>query len=402
MSHRAKHFGAVLLLAVCGSKVFAATETHWVGTWACAPTAQAKSDTTNYGNTTIRDIVHVSLGGKSARLKISNQLGTAPLLIGATHLAISAREGKEVSGTDHRVTFGGLESFIIPAGAMAISDPVDLAVPALSDLAVSIYVPQQTLPLLTEHALGSSWTYHAEGNQSAALEMPKAMRTRSWMLLTGIDVNAPAVSSTVVALGDSITDGAHSTPNENLRWPDILSSRLHAAMQTASVGVVNEGISGNRILHDVAGTNALARLDRDVFSQSGAKYLVVLESINDIRYATHPRTPEDVVTAEQLIWAMQQIVVRGHAHGLKIYGATLTPYGGSRDADPVGEQMRVTINNWIRTSGIFDAVIDFDKATRDPIHPDAFRESYDSGDHLHPSDAGYKAMADSIDLALFH
>jgi len=394
---------AVLLL-VCGlaqGEKKTSAPGKWVGTWACAPIAQAKSDKTAYANTTVRDVVHVSLGGEAVRFRISNLYGSTSLVVGPVHAALSAGGGKIAVGSDHAVMFGGTETVTVPPGASVWSDAVMMPVAALSDVVVSAYLPEQTLPVMTEHTLGSSATYHAEGNQTSAVEMPKATKTESWMLLTGVDVLAPESAAAVVTLGDSITDGAHSTPDKNARWPDVLAERLHKNAATANVGVLNVGISGNRILHDHAATGALARFDHDVLAQSGVKYLVVLESINDIHYATMPRTPEDVVTAEQLIWGLQQIVLRAHAHGIKVYGATLTPFGGSRAENAAGEVMRSKINAWIRTSGVFDAVIDFDSVVRDPAHMEQFWPANDSGDHLHPGDAGYKAMGEAVDLKLF-
>ena len=387
---------ATLVVASAGAQ-----NPHWVGTWACAPLKQPASDKTPRANTTVRDVVHLSLGGQRIRLRLSNTFGTTPLTVGSTHVAMSAGDGKTLAGTDHAVTFGGLETVTIPPGAVAVSDPMAMPLKALSDLAVSAFMPEQTLPLLTYHAQGSSWTYHGAGNQAAAVQMDKASRENSWMLLTGVEVDAAPGASAVVTIGDSITDGAHSTPNKNTRWPDVLAARLQGNPATAGVGVMNAGISGNRVLHDQAGTGALARLDRDVLAQVGVKYVIVLESINDIRYATNPRTPEDVVTAQQLIWGLGQIALRAHERGLKVFGATLTPFTGSRNATPEGEAMRQEINQWIRTGGAFDAVLDFDLATRDPAHPEMFWPANDSGDHLHPGDTGYKKMGDSIDLKLF-
>ena len=391
-------------LMVCGlaqGEKKAATAAKWVGTWACAPIAEAKSDKTAYANTTVRDVVHVSLGGETARFRISNLYGATSLVVGPVRAGLNAGGGKIVAGSDHAVMFGGAETVTVPPGASVWSDAVAMSVAPLSDVVVSAYLPDQTMPVMTEHTLGSSSTYHADGNQVAAVEMAKATKSTSWMLLTGVDVLASENAAAVVTLGDSITDGAHSTVDRNVRWPDVLAERLHKNAGTANVGVLNVGISGNRILHDHAATGALARFDHDVLGQTGVKYLVVLESINDIHYATMPRTPEDVVTAEQLIWGLQQIITRAHAHGIKVYGATLTPFGGSRAANAAGEVMRMKINQWIRTSGAFDAVIDFEQATRDPAHMDQFWSSNDSGDHLHPGDVGYKAMADAVDLKLF-
>lgn len=391
-----------LMLAMGAGAEAPVAQAKWVGTWACAPIENAKSDKTNYANSTIRDVVHLSVGGPRVRLKVSNTFGLTALTVGETHAALSAGDGKTVAGSDHAVLFGGQASVVVPAGAVAVSDPVAMPVGALSDLVVSFYLPEGAVPVMTYHALGSSTTWHAAGNHAGEAELPGATKAASWMLLTGVDVEDGAANAwAVVTLGDSITDGAHSTVDGNRRWPDMLAARLQGKASTAGIGVLNEGVSGGRILHDHAGINALARLDRDVLAQSGVRYLVVLESINDIRYATNPRNADDVVTAGQLIWGLGQIVQRAHARGIKVYGATLTPAGGSRGYKPESEAMRAQINAWIRTSGSFDAVLDFDKAVRDPGHPEGMWPANDSGDHLHPNDAGYKAMAESIDLKLF-
>jgi lysophospholipase L1-like esterase len=394
------HRRLVLLLVVAAalSPAHAAETTHWVGSWACAPVRQAKSDKTSYQDVTIRNIVHVSLGGSSIRIKISNEFGASSLNVDDVHLALGGSDGKTDAQTDHKVTFGGQSSVAIPAGALAVSDPVAMSLPALSDLAVSLHLPKQTLPVLTYHPLASSSNYIADADQTAAAEMQHATQLKSWFLLTGIDVSAPQGASAMVTLGDSITDGAHSTANRNQRWTDVLATRLHANKATAQIGILNEGISGNRLLHNAAGTSALERLDRDVLAQSGAKYLVILEGINDIRYATHPRGPDDAASVQQLTWALEQIAIRAHARGLNVYCGTLTPFGNSANFSQEGEAMRLAINAWIRSSNAFDGVIDFDRATQDPAHPAVFALSMDSGDHLHPGDAGYKAMADSINL----
>ena len=212
---------------------------------------------------------------------------------------------------------------------------------------------------------------------------------------------ADGKAASIVAFGDSITDGALSTRDANARWPDDLARRLQANKKTANLGILNQGIGGNRILHDVTGPNALARFDRDVLAQAGVKYLIILESINDIGHAQDPVKPYDVVTAEDLIVGLRQLATRAHTHGIKVYGATLTPYVGAKYASPAGEAMRQAVNKWIRTTNQLDGFIDFDKATQDPPTPTVFSPAADSGDHLHPADAGYKIMADSIDLSLF-
>jgi len=234
---------------------------------------------------------------------------------------------------------------------------------------------------------------------SATLTSPQ--KIYSWDFLKGVDVKADAASAAIVAFGDSITDGAHSTRDANARWPDVLAKRLAADKRTAKLGVLNEGIGGNRVLHDNTGPSALARLDRDVLSQDGVKYLILMEAINDIGHAADPVKPYDVVSADDLIAGYVQIVERAHAHGIKVIGATLTPYVGAKYQSPAGEVMRTTLNEWIRTSKLLDGVVDFDKATRDTANPGVFAATADSGDHLHPGDAGYKAMGESVDLKLF-
>ncbi len=232
--------------------------------------------------------------------------------------------------------------------------------------------------------------------------MNGAATLESWYFLDGVDVPAVDGARAVVTLGDSITDGAHSTRNANLRWPDVLAARLKQEHGLEQVAVLNEGIGGNRVLNDGYGPSALARLDRDVLAQDGIRYVIVLESINDIGRYARAQGPEDDVTATQLEAGLKQIADTAHEHGIKAYGATLTPYGGAGYFSDKGEQVRETVNDWIRTSATFDGVIDFDRITRDPANPTRFNTEYDSGDHLHPSDAGYKAMGAGIDLKLFH
>jgi lysophospholipase L1-like esterase len=401
-------FGSVFAHAAA-PKHAGSQQTTWTGSWAASPMAMPApkaavnpADTTDTSGATYRNIVHLSLGGSSLRLRISNEFGNMSLTLGGVHVALSAGKGGAIQPTtDHAVTFGGSETVMIPAGAMIVSDPIAMPVDAFADLTVSLFVPSQPGAALTYHALGDSTNYIAEGNATSAATLDNAKKVTSWYLLKGVDVTTTADASAVITLGDSITDGAHATLDANARWPNVLATRLHANPATANVAVLDEGISGNRLLHDVAGPSALARLDRDVLAQSGVKYVIVLLGINDIGHTAHSRGPDDLVTAGQLTWALQQIAIRAHAHGLKVYAATLTPYGGAGYQDANGLILREAENNFIRTSGVFDGVIDFDKVTRDPAHPDAFLPAYDSGDHLHPGDAGYKAMGDSIDLKLF-
>jgi lysophospholipase L1-like esterase len=334
-------------------------------------------------------------------VRFTNEFGTDPLTIDDAHVALSAGGNAIQADSDRKLTFGGAASIRIAPGAAVYSDPVSLAVPALADLAISFYVPNQVMRSETYHALALQTNYVAAGDVAGAATLSDAATMSSWYFVSGVDVPAASDARAIVTFGDSITDGARSTPDTNRRWPNVLAERLQKTPGFAHVSVLDEGISGNRVLNEGAGPSALSRLDRDVLAQNGVRYLIILESINDIGHAIKPSAPEDPVTAEQLEFALRQMAEAAHVHGIKVIGATLTPYVGAGYATDKGEQMRVVVNNWIRTSGVFDAVIDFDKITGDPQNPNRFNPAYDSGDHLHPGDAGYKAMGDAIDLKLF-
>ena len=385
----------------------------WTGSWAAAPMAMMTAitptqptpqpsllDTT--GGKTFRNIVHLSLGGSQLRLRISNEFGSEPLTIGAVRVAKSASVDAIQPGSSRGVTFGGMESVTVPAGAQVVSDAVELPVTAFDNLAVSIYVPEQGQVAITYHGSASSTNFIGAGDTVDAEKLDGARRATSWFLLKGVDVDAGPSAGAVVAFGDSITDGAHSTLDANHRWPDELALRMQAIPTTAKLGVLDLGIGGNRILNDRTGQSALGRLDRDVLAQSNVKYVIVLLGINDIGHTHNAQTPADKVTAGQIIWGLGQIAVRAHSRGLKVYAATLTPYVGAKYQDDDGQAMHEAVNAALRAgkSG-FDGVIDFDQVTHDPAHPDVFLPAYDSGDHLHPGDAGYKAMGDAIDLKLF-
>jgi lysophospholipase L1-like esterase len=272
---------------------------------------------------------------------------------------------------------------------------------ALTNLAVSIFIPAQYIQHATIHALANQTNYVVRGNSTVLLHLDSPEEIYSWPFLKGVEVESGPKAGAVVALGDSITDGAHSKRDANVRWPDVLAKRLDKNRKTPRLSVLNEGISGNRILHDRAGQNALARLDRDVLSQSHVMYLIILEGINDIQRTTAPESANDPVTVAQLIQAYTQIIERAHTHGIKVIGATLTPYRGARYDSPAGEEMVRAVNHWIRTSGNFDAVIDFDRVLQDPANPAAMAVKAGSDDHLHPGDSGYQLMGNSIDLHLF-
>jgi lysophospholipase L1-like esterase len=416
---------ACMLLGHASLAQNAFAQEHWVASWAAspqaraggpprapqppgpgaapvAPAAPAPAQASSFNNQTVRMIVHTSVGGSRARVELSNAYGTAALMIGAAHVALHAGKGATVAGSDHALTFGGKASISIPPGALAVSDPVSMLVPKLGDLAVSVFFPSDTGPY-TMHSTGLHTTYIVPGNlTSQATLAADATTTRSWYFLSSVDVTAPADAGLIVAFGDSITDGATSTVDADRSWPSMLSQRLLANPATANLAIVNQGISGNRVLREGSATNALARFDRDVLSQTGVKWVMLMEGINDIGNGVGPRgTPETAITADDLIQGMKQLVDRAHMRGIKVAGCTLTPFGGAAYYSDKGEEIRTAYNQWIRTGGAFDAVVDFDKATQDPANPKQIRSDYNIMDHLHPNDAGYKAMADAVDLTIF-
>ena len=378
---------------------------HWVGSWATSPVV-AKNASGHFGaegtdGTTMREIVHLSVGGPAVRVIFTNEFGAEPLTIGSARVAVRASGSDVVAEGSLALTFGGRPSVVIPPGALMISDAAALKVAPLSDLAVSFFLPDQPVTQLTLHGFANQTNYYVGGNVVDAASLTSPLTNRSWDFLKGVDVKGDGAS--IVLFGDSITDGALSTRDMNTRWPDVLAKRLQADPRTVSLGVLNEGIGGNRVLHDVTGPSALARLDRDVIAQTGVKYLVIMEAINDIGHAADPDPAKryDIITAEDLIAGYSQLARRAHTHGIKVIGATLTPYVGAKYQSDAGEAMRQAVNAWIRTTPEFDGVIDFDKVTVDPAHPGVFLPAYDSGDHLHPKDAGYQAMGAAVDLNLF-
>ena len=379
-----------------------APASNWVGTWAASPVGSEVNDgQPGPANMTYRNIVHISLGGSAVRVQLTNEFGTKPLEVGAAHVAISAGGGTIQTNTDHALTFNGRPTVEIPAGAFVLSDPVTMTAAPLSDLAVSVYLPEQRINNTTCHTFGDSTNYVLKGDATAAATANDSSPIYAWCFVKGIDVQTDGKAAAIVTFGDSITDGAQSTRDANQRWPDVLAARLQADKKTAGISVLNQGIGGNRVLHDGYGPSALARFDRDVIAQSGVKYLIILEGINDIGRLKDPREPGDKITADDLIFGLSQLVTRAHQHGIKVFGATLTPYLPAGYSSPQGEEVRQAYNRWIRTSGVFDGVIDFDKITQDPAHPEQYLPEFDSGDHLHPKDAGYKAMGDAINLSLF-
>ena len=391
----------LVVLCLCVSA--AAQQPTWTGSWAAAPMPAPATLAIAPEGTTFRDIVHLSLGGKAIRLRISNEGSPTQLKLSDVHAALSTGPGSSstLPATDHAVTFSGATSVTIPAGTYAVSDPVALPVGPFADLAVSIFVPAQSGITLTVHQLASSTNFSAPGDLSSSPALEGATKLTSWPFLKAVEVDAGPNAAAVVVLGASISDGYHSTPDKNLRWPNDLAVRLAANPATRNLAVLNEGISGNRVLHDGTGPSAVARLDRDVLAQPGARYLIVSLGTNDIGRTFFPLAPNETATAEQIEWGYSQIAQRAHARGFKVIGTTLGPFAGANYFSPAGETMRRAVNHFALTSGTFDAVIDFDKATRDPAQPDRLLPAFDSGDHLHPNDAGYKAMADAIDLKFF-
>jgi lysophospholipase L1-like esterase len=392
---------AVLALpAVAGSE-----DEHWVGTWSTAlhQPSPGPPGLTNPGftNQTLRQIVRASVGGDRVRIRLST-FGAGVVVIGAAHVAIRAEGAAIVPESDRPLTFGGQASITIPAGAVVISDPVALQVPASGDLAVSIYVPGSTGPA-TWHFVALQTSYVSpNGDFTGSVAMPVASTTQAWFWLAGVEVATSGQTGGIVTLGDSVSDGTRSTPDTNNRWPDHLARRLLSQPGNHKMGVLNQSITGNRLLHDGIASNALARFDRDVLAQSGVSHVMVLLGNNDI-WVGELLFPAEAVTADQIIQGHRQLIQRARAQGLRIYGCTLTPLQGfvPEFVLPVIEAKRQAVNAWIRTSGEYDAVIDFDEVTRDPALPARLLPIYDSGDHLHPNDAGYEAMGNAIDLKLF-
>jgi lysophospholipase L1-like esterase len=374
---------------------------HWVGTWAAAP-APAEG-VVGFTSHTLRMNPRVSIGGENLRVRISNAFGTRPLVIGRAHLALRDKGPKIVSGTDRELTFGGARGTVVAAGAVAFSDAVDLRVEPLADLAVSVYLPGEVpadFAITGRYARQTNYI-SPPGDFTHETVMPVGNLTDQWFFLCGVDVLAPAEAGGVVAFGDSLTDGNISTLDAFCRWPDQLARRL-IQRGGRPVGVMNNGLGGNRILHDLRGDSGLKRFDRDVLSQPGVTHVIVMLGTNDLR--NRWAKPEEEVTAQQMIAGLQQMVARAHSRGLKIIGATLTPFGNetymAKAWNPTREQHRVAVNTWIRDSGAFDGVADFDAALRDPETPTQMRAADDCGDGLHPSDSGYCKLGDAVDLAL--
>jgi lysophospholipase L1-like esterase len=398
--------GAVLVPAAFGSD----GQEHWTGSWAAAPSFAEGN--TQYTDQTLRLIVRTSLGGNQVRVRFSNTFGSQPLKIGAAHIAFRDVGAKIVVNSDRVLTFSGRPFVAVPVGALVISDPIYLRVAPLVDVAVSVYLPGGSTAD-TSHivALQTSFVAHNHGDLTGAVDLTGAGQISEWDFLTGVDVLDNEPTAAIVAMGASETDGIGSTPDANRRWTDVLAKRLQSNSGHNDVSVLNEALTGNRVLHPAPegisffGPAALARFDRDVLGQAGVKYLVVLLGLNDIAQTGVVAPPSEEVSAEDVIAGLLQMIERAHQRGIVVYGCTILPFQNSLIDPgfytPEKEAKREEVNHWIRTSGAYDAVIDFDKVVRDPTHPKRILPAFDSGDHTHPNDAGYNAMGQAIDLNLF-
>ena len=412
--HSTPKFRAVLLpvLALAAAAACAAQgkpQNTWVASWGTSqqiPEPQNALPADDLRDATVRQIVHLSAGGPMLRVHLSNAFGTEALHFTAVHIAHPLAPGSSTidAATDRALTFNGQRDVLVPPGAEYVSDPIPYPVPQLSDLAVTFHLDE---PPSREsgHPGSRATSYYVHGDAVAAPVLDGAARVDHWYQLSEVDVQAGRGAGSVVTLGDSITDGHGATTNGNDRWTDVLARRLQQSPATRNIGVSNQGIGGNHLLTDGLGPNALARLDRDVLAPAGVRWLIVLEGVNDLGALARKgdATPEEhAALVQRILGAYQQIVARAHAHGIRVIGATITPYTGSDyyHPEPANEADRLAVNAWIRTPGHFDAVLDFDKVVRDPAHPDHLLPAYDCGDHLHPSPAGYKAMGDAIPLIL--
>ena len=376
--------------------------THWVGTWTAAP---APAEGAAFSNHTLRMTPRVSIGGSTLRVRISNAYGTRPLAIGAACVGLRSAGSALVPGSNRRLTFGSEARATIAAGALVVSDPVELAFAPLSDLAVSVHLPGD-LPTsfgITGRYARQTNYISPPGDFASEEVMPVGRLTDDWYFVCGIDVVAPPETGAVVALGDSLTDANISTHDGHHSWPSQLARRLIARPRGRPMAVMNQGLGGNRILHDIRGDSGLRRFDRDVLAQPGVTHTVIMLGTNDLRNR-NGRADEEV-TASQMVAGLKQLAVRGQARGIKVIGGTLTPFENETFLpgawNPKREAVRQRVNEWLRGTDAFDAIVDFDRALCDRDHPTRMLPIYDCGDHLHPSDLGYRTLGDAIDLGLF-
>jgi len=395
---------------------------QWIGTGATAPQPFIPGSLQTFRNQSLRLIVHTSAGGTKVRIKISNTYGDGSLLIGGAHIARRSAAAEIDPRSDRMLKFQKKSSTTVAAGSMVVSDPVEMDVPALSDLAVSLFLPQRT-EAKTSHSMAKQTSYVSPetGDSTAAVNFPVGKTIHSWPFLTGVDVEASPGAAAIVAFGSSLTDGDGTTADTNGRWPDVLAERLQkGAGGKAEIGVLNEGIIGNRLLHDSPkgadnpfgaglGQAGLARFERDVLAQAGVRYVIVGLGINDILFPAFQFTPpNEKVSAEDIIAGYRQVIARGHRKGVHVIGTTNPPFENSAFEGLVTafytserEAIRQKVNDWIRSNGEFDGVVDLDAVLRDPSHPTQLLSAYDSGDHLHPNNAGCIAEGNAVSLALF-
>lgn len=413
MTRALKNLTLVLLLSILSAAPVGARSPQsqiWIETWGASqqiPEPHNALPADDLRDATVRQIFHLSVGGSRLRVHVSNAFGTQALHFTSVHIArpLSPATAAIDPASDKPLSFAGAAGVVVPPGTDFVSDPIDDPVPPLSDVAVTFHLDD---PPSTEtgHPGSRATSYYVHGDSVSAANLADAKRVDHWYQVSGIDVLADPHAAVVVALGDSITDGHGATTNGNDRWTDVLAKRLQDAKKTRDLAVSNQGIGGNHLLIDGLGPNALSRFDRDVLAPPGVRWLIVFEGVNDLgglaRTGEVPQAQHDAFV-QRVLAAYEQIITRAHAHGLKVYGATITPYVGSDyyHPGPASEADRQAVNQWIRTPGHFDAVLDFDGAVRDPGHPDRLLPAYDCGDHLHPSPAGYRAIAQSIPLTLF-
>jgi lysophospholipase L1-like esterase len=393
---------AALMLLLCVGTSAATPADHWIEAWyspPLAPTAVLSfGDVRIFAHQTVRQVVRLEAGGKRLRVRFTNELGLAPVKIGSVHVALSSPNAVIQPETDHVLTFGGRPDAVIPVGQALVSDPVEMTVSPFADLAVSIYYPERLAPaghLLQVHL-------SAKGDHGADPVWRDSTPARAPALVSGVEVETGPAHHVLVAFGDSITEGAGATPGTNMDYPEQLARRLDHNGASSSWVVINSGISGNRLLHEGSGPSALDRFERDALDIPGATAIIVLEGINDIGWAFDANGDTGPVSAADLIGAYKQLIARAHARGLKILGGTILPYEDAGYYHPEGEAVRRAVNDWIRTGGAFDGVIDFEQAVRDPQHPTRYRGADQSGDNLHPNDAGYHAMSEAVDLKALH
>lgn len=402
------------LLVLSFTAAGATQPTHWVVSWGASASpppdaAQLRKQGLEFDNQTLREIVHLSLGGSAVRVRFSNFFGKQSLEIGSAHLALRASDSTILAASDRALTFGGAPGVVVPPNAFVVSDPVKLSVPAESDLAISIFVPHAA-SAAGMHSFAQQTSYVGAGDLTGALSIANPRAISSWIFLAGVDVSAPVSAGAIAVFGDSRVDGDGSTPNVNARWTNVLSKRL--SKQGVALGVLNAGIVGNRILHDgpqeavELGVDGLARFEQDALDQPGVKYVIVLEGIVDIGLPGTALAPaSEDVSVDDLIAGMKQLIARAHDRGMKVFGATQTPFSGANTVPGIfnaeKEARRKALNEWMRSSHAFDGVMDFDKVVRDPADRERIRPAFDSGDHLHPNDAGYEAMGKAIDISVF-